>query len=135
MDARHAPVDPLPFVPAMSTPVMRRSGLPSRSRIAVVRSVPSFIAKRPCFEMYSSASSYLTRDSGGHCLDRAELPIEDQVARHAKPRCCKQLTVLARRPLEAAQDDHHVQVAHHRAERVVWIVDPLRHGPLEEDEL
>src|SRR5438309_1976354 len=36
-----------------------RSGAPRRSRIARVRSVPSFIAMRPCFEMKSSASWYV----------------------------------------------------------------------------
>src|SRR5438094_3961250 len=56
---RHAPVEPLPFVPAINAPFRPRSGAPRRSRIARVRSVPSFIAKRPCFEMKSSASWYV----------------------------------------------------------------------------
>src|SRR5437763_14211561 len=56
---RHAPVEPLPLVPAMSAPFSFRSGPPMWSSRARVRSVPSFIAKRPCREMKSSASWYV----------------------------------------------------------------------------
>ena len=51
MEARQAAVEPLPFVPAISAPRNPRSGLPRWSRIARVRSVPSFMPKRPSLEM------------------------------------------------------------------------------------
>ena len=59
IELRHTPVEPLPLVPAISAPLSCLSGAPTWSRRARVRSVPSFIAKRPWLEMKSSASSYV----------------------------------------------------------------------------
>src|SRR5712691_91010 len=59
MAARQTPVDPLPFVPAISAPLSPRSGAPRWSRIARVRSVPSFIPKRPSRDMWPIVSRYV----------------------------------------------------------------------------
>src|SRR5438105_12483707 len=81
---RHAPVEPLPFVPAINAPFRPRSGPPRRSRIARVRAVPSFIAKRPCFEMKSRASWYVKAlPSGGDGCDPIEVGVHRDGARQA----------------------------------------------------
>src|SRR5579859_3193617 len=59
IEAMQAPVDPLPLVPAISTPFIPRSIAPRRSRIARVRSVPSFMPKRPSLDMWSRVSRYV----------------------------------------------------------------------------
>src|SRR5438105_5541084 len=86
IDVRHEPVDPLPLVPAISAPVKRRSGAPRRSSNALVRSVPSFIAKRPCCDMKSSASWYVTAQrSVGYGLDRVEVGVHPDRIRDTQP--------------------------------------------------
>src|SRR5437773_1716638 len=79
IEVRQAPVEPLPLVPAISAPLSFRSGAPRRSRMARVRSVPSFIAKRPCLERKSRASGYVKRSArsglDGVGLDLSSRPI------------------------------------------------------------